>query len=53
MDAFGVHLSAGLVGGIATGFFATDDVVTTPQVGLLQVNRLQKSLSPLPTSNRA
>ena len=37
MDAFGVHLSAGLVGGIATGFFATDDVATTPQVGVLQV----------------
>ena len=32
LDAFSVHAIGGIVGGIATGFWATDDVIGTPQV---------------------
>ena len=32
LDAFSVHAVGGIVGGIATGFWAIDDVIGTPQV---------------------
>jgi Amt family ammonium transporter len=41
LDAFGVHAVGGIVGGIATGFFATDQVVMGPQPGLLQGTSVQ------------
>lgn len=41
LDAFGVHAIGGMVGGIATGFFATDQVVMTPQGGLLEGTSVQ------------